>query len=398
MSCCRPTHNVGYCPADTCRPCTVPTYAFPDQDRFGASAALSQCMSANGVLSSTMPVMRHNQPFVLVTGTYYQFNGALFTYLATGERMGFTAHPIFPLSEAFYFRAHKYPWTGVDVTAQGVPYQSTGTVIREGDFVFLSSLASGFVLGQYKPPSPYALPYFNTPAADAIRHFTDYGTQSGETMRIVSDSFDPSLPPNEQPPVVLDGSKAYHFQFTRVGQNLQVLPGATPAPCSVRTSEFRGDSTRLIPLAPVVLYRPPQEQQAQQQQQPSANQMSNSNQPAQPTAEQVSVDASQAAEQAAAAAAQAEQQSAEAARQNNAGAAAAAANEAAAAANFGQQAANASQAAANAAPNSAAAQQAAQQANQAAANANRSAANAGRNASQAAAAANSAGANGGNRM
>jgi len=322
MSCCLPTHNVGYCPEDTCQHCTVPTYAFPDQARFGA-ATLQQCMSANGVLSSASTEMRHNQPFVLVGGTYYEFNGANFLHLATQERIGFTPHPIFPLSEAFFFRASKYPLTGTDISLQGqVPYASSGEVIREGDLIFLSAQIGGHVLSQPKPPSPFSLPAFIVPAHNAIQNFNYYGTQAPECMRIVSADYDSSVPPDQQPPVRLDGSKAYFFQFTRVGQSLQVLPGATPAPCVVRTSEHKGDSTRLIPLSAVVLYNIPT---APQQQQPAANngQQQQAQQPAAnnasmaPTAEQIAEQASNDAQQLSAAAQNAAEAAKAAAKNGN---------------------------------------------------------------------------------
>lgn len=375
MSCCLPTHNVGYCPEDTCQHCTVPTYAFPDQARFGA-ATLQQCMSANGVLSSASTEMRHNQPFVLVGGTYYEFNGANFLHLATQERIGFTPHPIFPLSEAFFFRASKYPLTGTDISLQGqVPYASSGEVIREGDLVFLSAQIGGHVLSQPKPPSPFSLPAFIVPAHNAIQNFNYYGTQAPECMRIVSADYDSSVPPDQQPPVRLDGSKAYFFQFTRVGQSLQVLPGATPAPCVVRTSEHKGDSTRLIPLSAVVLYNiptaPQQQQQPaanngqqQQQQQPAANNASMA-----PTAEQIAEQASNDAQQLSAAAQNAAEAAKAAAKNGNtqeAQQAAAASNNAA------QISGEAAQVAANAAraANSAKANQSAAAANAAAQRAN----------------------------
>jgi len=300
----------------------VPTYAFPDQARFGA-ATLQQCMSANGVLSSASTEMRHNQPFVLVGGTYYEFNGANFLHLATQERIGFTPHPIFPLSEAFFFRASKYPLTGTDISLQGqVPYASSGEVIREGDLIFLSAQIGGHVLSQPKPPSPFSLPAFIVPAHNAIQNFNYYGTQAPECMRIVSADYDSSVPPDQQPPVRLDGSKAYFFQFTRVGQSLQVLPGATPAPCVVRTSEHKGDSTRLIPLSAVVLYNIPT---APQQQQPAANngQQQQAQQPAAnnasmaPTAEQIAEQASNDAQQLSAAAQNAAEAAKAAAKNGN---------------------------------------------------------------------------------
>lgn len=254
MSCCAPK-NLRYCPRDTCRKCTVPTYAFPDQPNI-AAIGLSDALSINGVLSSGDTVMRHQEPFLLLGGTAYAHYGTPFLHLGSQESLSFTAHPLVPLSEAFYFRAHKYPVGGVDVAPDGsVPYQSNGAEIREGDTVFLSSMIGGHVLSQWQPPSAYALPSFNVPQKDALENWARYGTQSGETMRIVSDTFDPRLPPNEQPVVRLDGSKAYQFQFTRIGQNLAVLPGATPAPCQVRLSQYMGGPTRLIPFAPILFYQ-----------------------------------------------------------------------------------------------------------------------------------------------
>ena len=259
MSCCAPK-NLRYCPRDTCRKCTVPTYAFPDQPNI-AAVALSEALSINGVLSSGDPIMRHQEPFLLLGGTAYAHYGTPFLHLGSNESLSFTAHPLMPLSEAFYFRAHKYPVGGVDVAPDGsVPYQSNGAEIREGDTIFLTAMIGGHVLAQWQPPSAYALPYFNVPQKDALDNWARYGTQSGETMRIVSDTFDPRLSPNEQPVVRLDGTKAYQFQFTRIGQNLAVLPGATPAPCQVRLSQFMGGPTRLIPFAPILFYQQDRQQ------------------------------------------------------------------------------------------------------------------------------------------
>lgn len=253
MSCCGPK-NLRYCARDSCQKCTVPTYAFPDQPSF--EAVRSDALSINGVLSSGEPVMRHQEPFLLLGGTNYAHYGTPFLHLGSQEFLSFTADPLMPLSEAFYFRVHKYPVGGVDVAPDGtVPYQSSGPEVREGDTVFMSAMIGGHVLSQWHPPSAAALPQFVLPQKDTLENWARFGTQSCETMRIISDTYDASLPPNAQPVVRLDGSKAYQFQFTRIGQNLAVLPGATPAPCAVRLSQFMGGPTRLIPLAPVVFYR-----------------------------------------------------------------------------------------------------------------------------------------------
>lgn len=247
----------------------MPASTFPDQSTDASQGAvLQQCLSANGVLSSTSSVLQHDQPVLLVGGTYYAFNGAEFLMLGSQQLLTFTATPAFSLSEVFYFRVKKYPITGIDIAPDGtVPYQSAGPVIREGDLVMLESPVAQSVLYTRGPPSPYNLPYFGPSTVQAIEEFQRFGTQSGATMRIISDSYDASIPRQEQPAVAIDGAKAYFFQFTRTGQALSVLPGATPAPCAVKTSAMLGDTngTRIIPLSASTFYQvPPASQVAAQ--------------------------------------------------------------------------------------------------------------------------------------
>lgn len=260
MSCCKPRGLLA-CSGDSCVRCTVPVAAFPDQATQAAQGAvLQQCLSANGVLSGTSSVLMHDQPVLLVSGTYYEFNGSEFLMLGSQELLTFTATPAFPLSEVFYFRAKKYPITGIDIAPDGtVPYQSAGPVIREGDLLMLESPVAQAVLYTRGVPSPFNLPFFGPSVVQAIDEFQRFGTQSGATMRIISDTYDDSIPRQEQPAVTIDGSKAYYFQFTRTGQSLSVLPGATPAPCAVKTSAMRGDTngTRLIPLSASTFYQVP---------------------------------------------------------------------------------------------------------------------------------------------
>jgi hypothetical protein len=267
MSCCR--SRIPACPNDSCLRCSVPASTFPDQSTDASQGAvLQQCLSANGVLSSTSSVLQHDQPVLLVGGTYYAFNGAEFLMLGSQQLLTFTATPAFSLSEVFYFRVKKYPITGIDIAPDGtVPYQSAGPVIREGDLVMLESPVAQSVLYTRGPPSPYNLPYFGPSTVQAIEEFQRFGTQSGATMRIISDSYDASIPRQEQPAVAIDGAKAYFFQFTRTGQALSVLPGATPAPCAVKTSAMLGDTngTRIIPLSASTFYQvPPASQVAAQ--------------------------------------------------------------------------------------------------------------------------------------
>lgn len=235
----------------------MPTYAFAEQEPFGigGEAALADSQT-----------LQHNEPFILVSGTYYQFNGSFFMYLGMQEYMGFTAHPKVPLSAPFYFTAHKYPNATRSTATGGRSLQSSGTTIREGDTVFITSNASRLALAQYNPPSPYALPQFQVPISDAIENFAQYGTQDGACIRIFSDDFDLSVAPDDQPPVRMDGSKAYYFMLTRIGQYLQVLPGISPAPNVVHTSGFRGAETRLIPLTGQDFYGLVEQQQALREQ------------------------------------------------------------------------------------------------------------------------------------
>lgn len=249
--------NIKPCPEEFLPGCTVPTYAFGEQEAFGVGgeAALADSQT-----------LQHNEPFILVSGTYYQFNGSFFMYLGMQEYMGFTAHPKVPLSTPFYFTAHKYPGATRSTATGGRSLQSRGTTIREGDVVFITSNASRLALAQYNPPSPFALPQFQVPISDAIENFAQYGTQDGGCIRIVSDDFNESVAPDDQPPIRMDGSKAYYFMLTRIGQYLQVLPGISPAPNVVHTSGFRGAETRLIPLTGQDFYGLVEQEQALREQ------------------------------------------------------------------------------------------------------------------------------------
>jgi hypothetical protein len=217
---------------------SVPVIMFPDQSA-QAAAALSQ-----GALA-------HDQIITIVSGTYYEFNGAFLVHVGSQDYLEYSANPILPVSSLFQFRFRKYPALGNDVRADGtVPYQSAGPVIREGDFVMLESVGVGMNLTQFGYPSPYNAPFMGTTSRDAILNFSSFGTQSFENLRIISDTYDPAVAPDQQPPVANDGSKAYYIQFTRTAQNLAFYPGKSPAPCRLITSAYKGNGTRWVFLPP----------------------------------------------------------------------------------------------------------------------------------------------------
>lgn len=233
---CFPRGGLPACGGHGCQEYPAPVLTFPQQHTAVLSDALGD-------------VLTHGQDVTLVHGTYYQFNGANFVHLGEQDYLSFTPHPRFPLSGLFQFRFHKYPIQGVDVNDDGsVPYQSPGLTIREGDFLMLECVGVNKMLTQIGAPNVFNMPFCSVPMRAATADFTSYGSQSPENIRIISDDFDVSLPAAQQPPVRLDGSKAYYIQFTRTGQNLALYPGQTPAPCLIKTSEYKGDGTRWLIL------------------------------------------------------------------------------------------------------------------------------------------------------
>lgn len=237
---CAPRGGLPQCSQCVCPQWPAPVIVNP------AQAVLAAAADACGVNDG---LLRHDQVVTLNTATYYEFNGSYFLHLAVQDRIGFTAHPRFPLSTPFQWRLRKYPAMGIDVAPDGtVPYQSAGYVIREGDNLMLDCLGNQRTVSHFGAANPYNLPVCAVPQSWAISDFAQFGTKSPENVRIVSDDFDPTLPPAEQPPVRTNGTKAYYLQFTRDGQYLSVLPGQTPAPGLVKTSGAQNLGSRLLIL------------------------------------------------------------------------------------------------------------------------------------------------------
>lgn len=239
---CQPNGGLPACGGGGCAHYPAPVIAFPDQPIAAAAAEV-----ASEIRPDVLNVL---QPITIVQGTYYQFSGANFVHVGESDYLSFSAHPRFPLSGLFQFQFRKYPLFGEVALDGSVVYQSRGINIREGDFVSLECVGTQRFLTQLGEPNPFNMPYVAAPQADVIDHFKRFGSQSPENLRIISDTFDPLVPPNEQPEVKTDGSKAYYIQFTRTGQNLALYPGQEPAPCHLKTSGYKGNGTRWL-LLPV---------------------------------------------------------------------------------------------------------------------------------------------------
>ena len=237
---CFPNGGLPTC-ASGCPYYPAPVLTFPNQN-LDAISSLVASEVRPGDLS-------HGQIVTLNHATYYEFSGSNFLHLGEQDYISFSPHPRFPISQLFQWSFQKYPYVGNDVAPDGsVPYASPGLTIREGDFVFLQNIGAQRATAQVGAPNPYNLPFVSVPTQNVVSDFSSYGSMAPTNMRIISETFDPSIPSSQQPAIKLDGSKAYFLQFTRTQQNLALYPGMQPAPCFVHTSAFKGNGTRWIIL------------------------------------------------------------------------------------------------------------------------------------------------------
>jgi hypothetical protein len=203
-----------------------------------------------------MNCLYHDKPVQIVNTAFYPNEGANLLFLGEGTQLSFTTQPESLNAELFKFRFQKYPEIdGAVRDDQGrVTYQSTGQCIREGDNLTMDNVAHAFCLTHSGFVSPYNTPFMNVPHRDALDNFEYMGTKAYENIRIISKNYDPTVPPNNQPVVTLDGKTKYFIQFTRTGNFLSLVPGLMPAPYLIKTSGFMGPNTSFIFLDPTFVF------------------------------------------------------------------------------------------------------------------------------------------------
>jgi len=190
----------------------------------------------------------HDKEIQILNACFYKHEGANLVRLGEGTQLQYTTQPEDLNSDLFTFRFRKYPL--IENSARDnlgrVIYQSRGPCIREGDNLTMDNVAVGRVLTHDGYVTPWNTPFVNVPYRDAIENFDYMGTKSYENIRLISESFDPEVPLNDQPLVRVDGKKKYYIQFTRTGQFLSLVPGMHPAPCLLKTQGYMGPSTSFI--------------------------------------------------------------------------------------------------------------------------------------------------------